>query len=137
MMDVLHQRVQDLRKRALIRSWQYRQRNHSRGVWYRLRRTLVDAAEAWIVDDCDAERLESLGNVAVPVGRELNPPKRMYFVTRTQLESVSSARRIPVRLGRELLEARNLVLIAHDAAPASSPTRPMRSAVSEIGNKKP
>ena len=92
---------------------------------YRLRRTLVDAAEVWVVDDRDADRLESFGHLAVPVGRELNPPKRMFFVTRTQLGSVSSARRIPVRLGLELLEARNLVLIAHDAAPAPPPRQAM------------
>ena len=125
LMDVLHQRVQGLRERAVMRSWEYRQRTHSRGVWYRLRRTLVDAAEVWIVDDRDADRLQSLGHLAVPVGRELNPPKRMFFVTRTQLESVSSALRIPVRLGLELLEARDLVLIAHDATAAPPPTQPM------------
>ena len=114
MMDVLHQRAQRLREKQLIRSWEYRQRNHSQGVWYRLRRMLVDAAEAWVIDDRDADRLESLGYVAEPVGRELNPPKRMFFVTRAQIESASSPRRIPVRLGPEFLEARNLVLVAHD-----------------------
>jgi hypothetical protein len=32
--------------RALIRAWEYRQRAYSKGVWFRLRRALVGAAEA-------------------------------------------------------------------------------------------
>jgi len=36
-------RLRQQRSRVAIRSWDYRQRRHARGVWYKLRRTLVDA----------------------------------------------------------------------------------------------
>jgi hypothetical protein len=112
--EALHERVRRIRERALIRSWEYRQRNHAKGVWYRFRRVLVDAAEAWIVDDRDADRLESDGCTPLPVGRELAPPKRMLFATPRQLAELPSRRKVPVRLGRELLEAPNLVLVPHE-----------------------
>ena len=45
MTERLHERARRIHERALIRAWEYRQRNHSKGVWYRLRRLLVDAEE--------------------------------------------------------------------------------------------
>jgi hypothetical protein len=98
----------------LIRSWAYRQRNYSQGVWYRLRRVLVDAAQAWIIDDRDADRLEAEGRVSLPIGREFAPPKRLFFLTEGELTAVPSRRRVPVRLSGELLQAGNLVLIGHE-----------------------
>jgi len=113
--DALHDRVRRMRERALIRSWEYRQRNLSKGVWHRLRRVLVDAAQAWQVDDPDADRLERGGCVPLAVGLELVPPKRVFFATEEQLATLSSRRRVPLRLGAVLLQAGNLVLIAHDS----------------------
>lgn len=110
----LHERVRRIRERALVRSWEYRQRNHAKGVWQLLRRVLVDAAEAWIIDDRDEERLESEGCVPLPVGNELAPPKRVFFLTAKQLAAASSRRRVPVRMCGELLQARNLALVAHE-----------------------
>jgi len=113
MNEALHERVRLIRERALIRSWEYRQREHAQGVWYRLRRALVDAAEAWIIDDRDAGRLECDDCAPLPVGRELAPPKRLFFATSRQLAALPSRRRVPVSLNRELLEAPNLVLVPH------------------------
>lgn len=114
MNEALHKRVRRLRERALIRSWEYRQRNHAKGAWYRFRRVLVDAAQAWIIDDRDADRLEGDGRVPLPIGGEFAPPKRVFLLTEEQLAVVSSRRRVPVRLCAELLQARNLALIAHE-----------------------
>jgi hypothetical protein len=102
-----------MRERALIRSWEYRQRNYSKGAWYRFRRVLVDAAQAWIIDDRDADRLESEGRVPLPIGREFASPIRVFFLIEEELAATSSRRWVPVRLCSELLQARNLVLIAH------------------------
>ena len=55
----------------------------------------MDAAQAWIIDERDADRLESDGLAALPIGNELAPPKRVFLLT------------------EELLQARSLVLIAH------------------------
>ena len=112
MTDRLHRRARLIRERELIRGWEYRQRDHAKGVWYRFRRVLVDAAEAWVIDDRDADRLAALGRAALPVGAELQPPKRIFFVTAKELAGAPSRRRVPLRMAGELLEARNLALIA-------------------------
>jgi len=110
----LHERLRRIRERALVRGWEYRQRNHAKGAWQRLRRVLVDAAEAWIIDDRDEGRLEGEGCVPLSVGAEFEPPKRVFFLTAEQLAAASSRRRVPVRLCGELLLARNLALVAHE-----------------------
>ena len=125
--DKLHRRARLIRERELIRAWEYRQRGHAKGVWYRLRRALVDAAEAWVIDDRDADRLAVLGRVELPVGGELNPPKRIFFVTEHELAAAPSRRSITVRMSAELLQARNLALIAFDGS-RSSPTPRAESA---------
>ena len=113
MTDRLHERVRRMRERELIRRWEYRRRNHAGAVWHRLRRALVDAAEAWALDEPDADRLERAGHAPLAVGGELEPPKRVYFVTGQELGTLPSRRRIPVRLGPELLQARSLTLVGH------------------------
>jgi hypothetical protein len=109
----LQERLQRIREAGVIRAWEYRQRNSAKGVWYRLRRALVDAAEAYAIDDVDADRFQREGETPLAVGRELAPPKRIFFLPAERLRTAASRRRIPVRLGGELLQARNLVLIAH------------------------
>ena len=119
MTDRLHRRARLIRERELIRGWEYRQRDHAKGVWYRLRRVLVDTAEAWVINDRDADRLAILGRVELPVGGELNPPKRIFVVTSQELAAAPSRRSIPVRVSGELLQARNLALIAFDGSRSS------------------
>jgi hypothetical protein len=116
MAESLHERARRMSERSLIRAWEYRQRNYSKGVWYRLRRILVDAAEAWIIEENDADRLESEGFVPLPVGREMAPPKRLFFMTEERLKKVAQRRQVPVRLCAELLQAANLGFIPHSNA---------------------
>jgi len=40
---------------SLIRAWEYRQRSFRPVAWHRFRRVLVDAAQAWINDEADAD----------------------------------------------------------------------------------
>jgi hypothetical protein len=112
--EPLQQRLRRIRERALIRSWEYRQRNHAKGAWYRLRRALVDASQAWAIDDRDADQLESEGRTPLPVGEEFAPPLRLFLLSAERLAAMPSRRRVPVRLGAELLQARNLALIPHE-----------------------
>jgi len=107
----LHERARRIRERLLVRAWEYRQRNYAKGVWHRLRRLLVDAAEVWIIDDIGAARLESAGHVPNPVGLELVPGKRVFLVDEIELNDIPGRRRIPVRMSADLLQARNLVLV--------------------------
>ncbi len=113
MNELLQQRARRIREQALVRAWEYRQRHTSHGVWHRLRRALVDAAQAWLISEEDANRLESHGHAPLPVGRELEPPKRIFFVTEDELSTLPDRRRIPVRLSHELLLARGVALVGH------------------------
>jgi hypothetical protein len=109
----LHERARRIRERALVRSWEYRQRSYSKGLWFRLRRLLVDAGQVWVIDEADADLLESGGRVPHPVGNEMAPPKRFFIVSEEELQRFSTRRQIPVRLSTELLAARNLALVPH------------------------
>jgi hypothetical protein len=110
MIDALNRRVADLRRRVLVRSWEYRQRHHARGVWFRLRRLLADASAAFAISDDEARALVAEGFRIEAVGRALEPPKVILFAPADRVRRLASARPVPVRLGRELLEAEYLVL---------------------------
>ena len=107
----LEQRARQFRSRILVRSWEYRQRHHARGVWFRLRRVLTDAREAYAVAREDAETLVAEGHRPEPVGQELQPPKLIVFAPAALIERIASARPLEVRLSAELLAAECLVLV--------------------------
>lgn len=111
MNEKLTARARRIREQSLVREWEYRQRNYSKGVWYRFRRLLVDAAEAWTIDESAADELEAHGHLPHPVGRELDPPKRLFFLTMEELEALSRRRQVPLMLRSELLLARSLVFL--------------------------
>ncbi len=115
------ERVRRIRERAVIRAWEYRQRDHAGGVWFRLRRVLVDAGRAFVLTEADADRLEQQGALPLPVGRQLSPAKRLIFVTPEQLEALA-AREVPVRLTAEFLRATAIALLAHSDAAAAHQT---------------
>jgi hypothetical protein len=99
-----------MRARAVIRAWEYRQRRHARGVWFRLRRVLADASQAFIVPSDETRRLVSEGHRVESVGYELEPPKLIVFAPADRVAQIGSALSVPVRLGAELLAAECLVL---------------------------
>ncbi len=106
----------------MIRSWEYRQREHSNGVWYRLRRVLVDAEQVWVIDETEADRLETGGHKPHSVGRELSPHKRLFYVTPEELATITGCRQIAVRLDAEFLGARSMALIPHQDVDFTSPS---------------
>jgi hypothetical protein len=110
MREVLDRRVRQVRSRLALRDWEYRQRRHAAGVWFRLRRVLADASAAFEISESAARQLISEGHDAEPVGTELEPPKIMLFVPADRITRIPGAREIPVRLGPELLAARHLAL---------------------------
>ena len=97
-------------------AWEYRQRNLSKGVWLRLRRELTAAREAWRIDATDAEVLLAQGYVPLPVGDELEPPKRIFVTARATVEALPSARLVPLRLRGELISGTDIVLVPFDEA---------------------
>ena len=106
----LERRVRQLRARALVRGWEYRQRRHARGVWFRLRRVLADASAAFVIPSDEARRLVAEGRRAEPVGYELEPPKLIVFAQADRIAQIASARSVAVRLTSPLLEAECLAL---------------------------
>ncbi|MFI5183713.1 MAG: hypothetical protein ACHQNV_04885 [Vicinamibacteria bacterium] len=112
--EALQERARRVRARALVRRWEYRQRNHAKGVWGRLRRVLSEAAAAWSVPAGEAERLLAEGYTTDAVGAELEPPRIILFVPAARIESVPGRVNVPLRLGAELLAARYLALVRFD-----------------------
>ena len=105
---VLHERIRRLRARVAVRNWKARQARHAAGVWLRLARLLAFSESAHAISDADAARLAVAPE---PPGLDLHPPKHLYFVTGAQLASLPSRRSIPLRLGPEMLSARNVALV--------------------------
>jgi hypothetical protein len=112
----LERRLRQMRSRLAVRSWEYRQRRHARGVWFRLRRVLADACEAYVIPPQEAEQLVAAGHTPQPVGDELAPPKRILFVPADRVARIASARPVAVRLSAELLAADCLALVPFDTA---------------------
>lgn len=110
----LDRRLNQLRSRVSVRSWDYRQRRHARGVWFRLRRLLADASAAYVIPSDEARRLIAEGYRAEPVGAEIEPPKLIVIVPAGRIAQIASARPVPVRLGGEWLSAECLALTPFD-----------------------
>jgi hypothetical protein len=114
MNEALRRRARDVKARVAVRSWEYRQRHHAKGVWPRLVRALALSAEVHAVDDVEAAALVAEGFPVEPAGERLSPPKRIVIVPPARARALSTARPLPVRLAPELLAARNLVLVPFD-----------------------
>ncbi len=111
MSDSLQSRARRVRVQTAIRAWEYRQRNHSKGVWFRLRRVLADAESAFAIEGCEADRLEKEGYLRVPVGDAIEPRKVILFVPAARFERILNKRRLRVALDADFLAARWVVLI--------------------------
>jgi hypothetical protein len=107
-------RARDVRTRAAVRRWQYRQRDLAAGVWFRLRRVLADAKAAYAISEEDAARLAAEGCRMHAAGEAVDPAKIILFVDEVRLSTVASSRSIPVRLGPEFLAARAVALVPFD-----------------------
>jgi hypothetical protein len=104
-------RLREFRARWLIRAWDYRQRRHARGAWFRLRRVLAAAHEAYALPEEEGARLLAEGCRPEPVGRELEPARLVFFVPAPRVARIAGARRLAVRLSADLLSAECLALV--------------------------
>ena len=105
-------RVRELRSRVLVRAFEYRQRRHARGAWFRLRRALALSSEAFAISRDDAQQLIAEGHAPESVGLELEPQRTILFVSRERATRLASARAITVGLTAEMLNAEHLALVA-------------------------
>jgi hypothetical protein len=113
MSEALQRRARQVAQRRAVLAWEYRQRNHSKGVWFRLRRVLVDAELAFAISDAQAAELASEGYAPLPVGGELHPAKRLFFVPAARVSLLAGRRSLALRLGPDLLASLNIVLVRH------------------------
>jgi hypothetical protein len=109
--EALEHRLRRHQSRLAVRAWEYRQRNHARGVWFRLRRVLADASRAYVLTEEDAQTLLAEGYLPEPVGAELEPAKTIIFAPAERIARVAAAREIPVSLQAEMLETRCVALL--------------------------
>jgi hypothetical protein len=107
----LEQRARQVRAQAAVRAWEYRQRHHAKGVWFRLRRLLAATESAWRLPEEEARRLVAEGYPAAEVGEHLEPPKLLVVVPEETLRAFPSRERVELCLGPELLAARWLALV--------------------------
>jgi len=108
---VQERRLREPRSRVLVRAWDHRQRRHARGVWFRFRRVLAPAREAYAIPRDEAERLIAEGHRPDPVGRELEPPRVILLVPAERVVRTVSAHPLEVRLSAEMLTAPCLALV--------------------------
>ena len=113
-LDKMRARAADVRTRAAVRRWDYRQRNLAAGVWFRLRRVLADAKAAYVISDEDVRRLIAEEYAPQACGSEVTPEKIIVFVDEMRLSKVESRRPIRVGLGPDFLMAPAIALIAFD-----------------------
>lgn len=107
----MERRLREQRSRVLVRSWDYRQRRHARGVWARFRRALAGAREVYALPPDEAERLVAEGCRPEPVGLELEPARLLLVVPAERVARIPAARPLAVRLGAELLAEGCLALV--------------------------
>ncbi len=107
----MQERARRVRQRAQLRAWEYRQRRHASGVWFRLRRVLADAETAFDISEEDAGRLIAEGYATEPVGDELAPKKTIVFAPKERILHLASRREIPLSLGAATLAARAIALV--------------------------
>ncbi len=115
MTAVQERRLRELRSRVVVRAFEYRQRRHGRGAWFRLRRLLALASEAYTIPRNEAERLIAEGCQPDPVGWELAPSRLILVVPPGRAAQIPSACPLAVRLSAELLAAECLVLVPFPA----------------------
>lgn len=116
MSSVLERRARQYRSRMLIRAWDYRQRHHARGVWFRLRRLLAATSHAYVISSKDVNQLCAEGFRIEPVGTEIAPPKVIVVAPQQRVAAIASAKEVAVSLSGELLTAACLALVPFDAA---------------------
>lgn len=109
--ESLERRLDRIRSRLVVRRWEYRQRNLSKGVWFRVRHVLAYTSRAYVIPEGEVAHLLAEGYEPVPVGRELEPEKHLFLVPAERAEAIRGAREIEVRLTATFLEARAVALV--------------------------
>ncbi len=124
-------RVKEIRARALVRRWEFRQRHLAHGAWQRFRLALAMAREAYAVDDATLRDLLAEGHPGDARGQGLEPPRAIVWVPAERAAQIPGARRLALRIDRDMLGARHLALVPFAGVdPGAEPTPPSSSPAS-------
>ena len=104
-------RVQQIRARARVRRWEFRQRHLARGAWQRFRIALATACDAYAIDDATVEELAAEGFARDDRGSGLEPPRRIVWITPERAARLRDARPLALRLDATMLAASALALV--------------------------
>jgi hypothetical protein len=119
--SALTARAREVRARAAVRNWEYRQRERAKGVWVRLARLLANSESAWEIPCKAAAALEQQGYPRAPVGRELSPELTILVVPAECIVRIAGVRNLEVRVSAELLAAPCIALVPFGDGQAPSP----------------
>jgi hypothetical protein len=108
---IMERRLRSMRARAAIKRYEIRQIAHAGGVWFRLRRLLVDADRVLLVSPDQAARLLAEGFAAHAVGAEFEPAKTIIVVPPDLARRLPAAREVRPAMSAEILSAGCLVLV--------------------------
>lgn len=111
MKQSLEKRVRAMQSRAAVRAWEYRQRNHAKGTWYRLRRLLADSRVAYALTEQDARQLMIEGCGREAVGEQIEPPKTILSVSSERIDAIVDKREIAVRIDADFFAAEYVALV--------------------------
>ena len=104
-------RVKEIRARARVRRWEFRQRNLAHGAWMRFRTALAHASEAFAIDEATARQLMREGFAQDTSGVGLAPPRTIVWITAARAAELAGARPLQLRLDAPMLSARHLALV--------------------------
>jgi hypothetical protein len=88
----MQRRATRVTQQHALRKWEHRQRRYARGAWFRLRRILAEAQEAFVLDATDGTRLLEWDFVDETRGRRARAAEKAYFrVSRSHTQAAFGA----------------------------------------------
>lgn len=106
----LADRVKQIRSRATIRRWGFRQRHLGHGAWDRFRTALAMARDAYAIDELTLQTLADEGFPSDRRGEKLEPPREIVWISPERAARLG-APALVVRLDAEMLASRHLALV--------------------------
>ena len=107
----LRRRIEKSESSLIERQWEYRQRNHAAGAWFRLRLLLALCEEAYVLTEGDLDSLLATGCPLHPVGSEFLPARSILLVSRDRRAKVMGLPRLPIRLGSGVLTLPRIAVV--------------------------
>ena len=104
-------RVKAVRARALVRRWEYRQRNLAHGAWMRYRLALAHAREAFAIDEPTLRALQQEGFQSDDTGAGFEPARSIVWITAERARCLEGARALVLQLDGAMRAAQYLALV--------------------------